>query len=74
MNDRVFRGEHESLNYALARYLCLWLDQRNQLWPFYHQWRDHYATDPHGDKAFAAVVGKTPDETTKAWQLWLRRL
>jgi hypothetical protein len=74
MTDDVFRGDKESLNYATARYLCQWLDQKNLLWPFYQRWRDDFARDPSGEKAFVAVVGKTPAEINDEWARWVRAL
>jgi len=70
MADEVFRGDAEDRNYALARYVCQWLDSRSMLWPFYQRWRDSVATDPTGEKAFAAVVGKTPAEAHVDWAKW----
>jgi hypothetical protein len=74
MSDEVFRGGYEDLNYASARYFCQWLDQKDLLWPFYQAWRDGYAADPTGEKAFAAVVGKTPAEANAEWARWVLSL
>ncbi len=70
MQDDVFRGDHEDLNYALARYVCQWLDERGKLWPFYQRWRDTADADPTGVKAFRDVVGMTPAEANAAWSKW----
>jgi hypothetical protein len=74
MSDEVFRGPDEGLNYALARYVCLWLENQNLLWDFYHGWRDDAANDKTGEKAFAKVVGMSPDAAAPRWERWLRRL
>jgi hypothetical protein len=74
MSDEAFRGEDERLNYAMARYVCQWLDAQGTLWPFYQAWRDSVKDDPTGDKAFARVVGKTPAEATDDWVKWVRRI
>lgn len=74
MSDAVFRGESEDLNYATARYFCLWLDQRNLLWPFYQRWRDNVGRDPTGEQAFIEVVGSTPVDADGAWRRWAKRL
>lgn len=74
MSDSVFRGDDEDLHYATARYLCQWLDGRGQLWSFYHRWRGNVATDPTGEKSFAAVVGKAPREIDAQWARWVRAL
>jgi len=70
MRDDVFRGDGEDLHYAMARYVCQWLDERGKLWAFYQRWRDTVATDPSGEKAFKEVVGMTPGEANPAWTKW----
>ena len=74
LSDPQFRGDKEDLNYAAARYLCMWLDERGALWPFYQRWRDHYAEDESGAKSFEAVVGKTPAQANAEWSVWVRQL
>ena len=70
MRDEVFRGDSEDLHYAMARYVCQWLDDRGKLWPFYQRWRDTVATDPAGNKAFQEIVGMTPAEANVPWSKW----
>ena len=70
MRDERFRSENEDLHYALARYVCQWLDERGKLWTFYQRWRDTAATDPTGAKAFQEVVGMTPTEANLPWSKW----
>lgn len=70
MPDATFRGEWEGLNYATARYVCQWLDERGKLWPFFQKWRDDYANDPTGEKSFIAVTGMTLAEANAAWTKW----
>jgi len=74
MSDKVFRGEREGLNYALARYFCQWMESQKTLWPFYQKWRDDFANDKTGEKAFVAVMGKTPAQLDEAWAKWVRAL
>jgi hypothetical protein len=70
MRDDVFRGDGEDLHYAMARYVCQWLDERGKLWTFYQRWRETVATDPTGEKAFREVVGMTPVEANALWSKW----
>jgi hypothetical protein len=70
MRDDVFRSDAEDLHYAMARYVCQWLDERGKLWAFYQRWRDTAATDPRGVKAFTDVVGMTPAEANLPWTKW----
>lgn len=74
MNDTEFRGPREDLNYATARYLCQWLDERGLLWRFYQRWRDTAATDPTGAQAFLEVTGQTPAQANAQWVRWVRAL
>jgi hypothetical protein len=70
MRDETFRGDGEDLHYAMARYVCQWLDERGKLWAFYQRWRDTAADDPTGEKAFKEVVGMTPAEAHVVWSKW----
>jgi len=74
MSDDEFRGSRESLNYATARYFCQWMDSQNKLWPFYRAWRDDFANDPTGEKAFVAVMGKSPTDFDAKWVAWVKAL
>jgi hypothetical protein len=74
LSDARFRDQDEDLNYALARYVCQWLDERRALWPFYRGWRDGYQSDKDGSVAFARATGMTPKEATAPFLTWLRRL
>lgn len=74
MSDRDFRGRYEGLYYSMSRYVCQWLDSKGLLWKFYQRWRDTYAADKSGAKAFRAVVGKTPAQANKRWVRWVKRL
>lgn len=74
MRDEAFRERGEDLNYATARYVCQWLDERGKLWPFYRRWRDRFAEDPTGEQAFKDVVGMTPAEAHAVWAKWVLRL
>jgi hypothetical protein len=74
LSDEEFRGRHESENYALARYVCQWLDEKKKLWDFYHLYRDTYAQDPKGTAAFAKVMDHTPEEMDAAFERWVKAL
>jgi hypothetical protein len=72
MTRADFHAGDENLHYAMARYVCQWLDARGQLWPFYHAWRDGVTDDPAGEKAFARAVGMTPAQANESWVKWVR--
>jgi hypothetical protein len=73
-SDDTFRGPRESLYYATSRYVCQWLDSRGWLWPFYHAYRDGFASDPTGRESFARVTGMTPEQANPKWTAWVKRL
>jgi len=74
LNDDSFLISDQGAHYALARFVCQWLDERGQLWPFYRAWRDSLAEDPSGEKTFARVTGLTPTQADAVWLAWLRAL
>lgn len=74
MSNKFFRGPHEGVNYATARYFCQWMDSQNKLWPFYQAWRDNVASDPTGEKAFVATMGKKPADFDATWTAWVKAL
>ncbi len=69
MTDEAFLQDGPT-HYAAARYVCLWLEGKGKLWDFYRAWRDGVGEDPSGEKAFARVVGKTPQEAEAEWEAW----
>ena len=74
LSDEAFRESDERLHYAVARYLCQWLDSRGLLWTFYRTFRERVAQDPSGERTFAEVTGQTPGEAQEPWVRWVRRL
>ena len=58
-DNEGFRGTREGVNYAHARYLCMYLQQKNQLLPLYKSLRD-------GDRETADAMflkARFPDQT-----------
>jgi hypothetical protein len=74
LSDEEFRGANEGRNYALARYVCQWLDGKGKLWEFYHAYRDGFADDKKGLAAFSKVMEHTPEELDANFQRWLLAL
>ena len=50
-----FRGSRESVNYAQARYLCMYMQQQGVLTEYFHQFRANQDDDPNGDATLLAV-------------------
>jgi hypothetical protein len=71
MSDDTFLNGDRLLHYAMARALCEWLDERNELWPFYQAWRDAGSGDPDGLLAFQSVVHETPTQANGEWARWV---
>ncbi len=61
-------------NEALARYTCLWLQSRGQLWPFYRSWREGWDDDRIGAETFERVTGMTPHDASDSWRSWVLSL
>lgn len=69
-----FYGEGSGLRYAVARYLCLWLQEQGLLEDFYRAFRDSRANDRTGYETLCSVVGRPMDEVEKEWAAWARDL
>lgn len=52
-----FRGPQIGLNYAQARYLCLYLQQQGKLAEFYRRFRQRHPQDVTGASTLADVLG-----------------
>ena len=70
-----FRGPHEALHYAQARYLCLFLQERGLLTKFYRELRANQESDPTGVKTLAALFPeKNWAEVDAEFQAWAHQL
>jgi hypothetical protein len=86
MTDDAFRGASEGASpnaddavredrhYAIARFLCQWLDEKGELWKFYRAWRDGSAEESRGVAAFTAAVGESPADAQVEWWQWAKGL
>jgi len=70
-----FRGRDVGLNYAQARYFCLYLQRRGLLEEFYRRFRAAHPQDPNGAATARSVFGeaawKSVDRDFQAWVLTL---
>ncbi len=69
MDEPTFR-KNEAENYAIARFVCLWLDEKGYLWPFFERFRETAWRDS-GAQAFREVVGLTLAEAQVVWESWV---
>ena len=60
--------------YAVARYLCLYLQEKGMLKDFYKKYKKGYKDDKSGVKSLEAVVNTSLDEIEKDWKGWVAKL
>ena len=59
MDSRAFYNDDRGVNYAQARYLCYYLQQKQLLVKFYREFVRNHSTDPSGFKTLKRVLGET---------------
>ncbi|MBI3856266.1 MAG: hypothetical protein HY293_11305 [Planctomycetes bacterium] len=70
-----FYGEDDrGVNYATARYLCLYLQEKKQLIPFFQHFKATAKEDPTGALAFEKATGRKPAELDPIWREWVMSL
>lgn len=72
--EEQFYDDQEGYNYAEARYLCYYLQEKGLLTIFYKRFKQQYKTDPNGVKTLAEVVKKDLDSFEKEWVEWAKTL
>lgn len=74
---REFYREDPGTNYAQARYLCYYLQQRGLLARYYHQFRRDARDDPSGYGTLKSVLGVDEEdmgEFQERWEAWIMEL
>jgi hypothetical protein len=67
-----FYGEDDrGVNYATARYLCLYLQETKQLIPFFQEFKKTAKEDPTGALAFERATGRKPGDIDPHWREWV---
>jgi hypothetical protein len=75
VGDNDFRGSQETLNYAQARYFCLYMQQQGVLTDFYRKFRDDQTSDPLGVASVAKVFpNQNWEELDADFRDWVRQL
>lgn len=75
LEHKKFRGEQVGMNYAQARYLCLFLQQHGRLKAFYRQFRATHRDDPQGHAALLAQFpGQDFSQLDARFQQWVAQL
>ena len=73
-NDEEFYGDNSSLNYAQARYLCQFLQQKNLLKKFYKTFRDNYEKDNTGKKFLEEITKMNLSDLDYTFVEWVKTL
>jgi len=73
-NRSEFYGSGSGLNYAVARYLCLYLQEQGLLAKYYKAFRENHKDDPSGKAALKQVMGKSPADLQDEWAAWALKL
>lgn len=77
LTDRQFYGEGSGTHYAMARYLCYYLQEQGKLRGFYHDLVANHADDPTGYATLRATLGDAGDDMAqfqRDWQDWAMTL
>jgi hypothetical protein len=75
MGSTQFYTEDRGSNYAQARYLCYYLQEKGLLHKFYHKFVENHKTDPTGYETLKAVLGeKDMDAFKTKWEKFVLSL
>jgi len=69
-NTDEFYGDEAGVNYATARYFCMYLERKNLLAPFYREYRSTASADRTGKKALEKITGTKLGQFEKDWRAW----
>lgn len=73
-NDDEFYGDNSSLNYAQARYLCQFLQEKKLLKKFYKTFRDNYEKDNTGKKFLEEITRMNLADLDYTYVEWVKTL
>ena len=71
--EASFATTDPPVEYAQARYFCLYLQKRNLLEPFYRKCRAHLKNGRNGLDSLEELTGMTVAEIDKSFRTWLNR-
>jgi hypothetical protein len=69
-----FYTKDNGSNYAVARYFCMYMQEKGMLEKFYREFRDNAENDPTGKKTLERLFGKPVPRIQKEWLQWVRQL
>ncbi|MEI8381593.1 MAG: hypothetical protein WCJ09_15805 [Planctomycetota bacterium] len=73
MTEASFAKTDPPVEYAQARYFCLYLQKRNLLEPFYRKCRSHAKTSRNGLEPLQELIGMDEAAIDQAFQTWMMR-
>jgi hypothetical protein len=74
-DDNFYGAPHVGMNYAHARYLLMYLQEKGLLQGYYRRFRDGAAADPTGLRALEELVGpRSLEEFERQWRAWVLTL
>jgi hypothetical protein len=74
-DPNFYRRDLVGINYAQARYLMLYLQQKQLLQPYYRRFRSQAGDDPAGLKSLEQIVApQALDQFEKEWRDWVLTL
>ena len=74
-DDNFYSPDRVGLNYAQARYLMLYLQEKSLLQTYYRTFRGHAKADPAGIKTLESAVAPQPfDQFEREWKTWVSAL
>ncbi len=65
MDSKTFYNQDKGTNYAQARYLCYYLQEKGLLIKFYQEFHASQTHDPSGYKTLQRVLGESDMEAFK---------
>lgn len=75
LRQGTVRSGLEAVDYAHARYFCLYLQQQGLLQPFYRKFREHAAEDPSGVHTLCELLRvESLDEVDRSFEAWAQGL
>jgi hypothetical protein len=73
-SEDYFYDTNSDVNYAEARYLCMYMQEQGVLRDFYKQFRDNYDSDKSGIDTIEKVFGKNLSAIEKDYLAWVKTL
>ena len=74
LSPHAFYGDGRGVNYATARYLCLYLQDHDLLPRYYRELKERIESDPTGIEALEKVLERSLEDFEPEWIEWVLSL